>query len=94
MIVPCKTIEEMLKRALAYPRRVEPMEDDLSVGFKADDGTRFYITRIDFEASTKDSPYRTQCYLRAIETEKGKQDYCESINYGKPDWKSDDAPQS
>jgi len=88
MIVPCKTVEDLLKKVLAYPRRVVCNDNQSSVGFKADDGTRFYIALVDFEKSTSgnDVPYRTSFFVRACKTEKGKEDYCESVNYGKPDF--------
>jgi hypothetical protein len=63
------------------------MEDDNVVGFKTDNGVRIYITRADLEESARgDLPHRTKHFLSAIKTEKGKYDYCESVNYGKPSW--------
>lgn len=88
MIVPCRTIDKLLRCALACPRRVQLMEDANSIYFKADDGTRFYIARVDFDQCMTEMSYRASFFVKAIKTEKGKQDYCESLNYGKPDWKS------
>jgi hypothetical protein len=88
MIVPCKTVEELLKKVLAYPRRVVCNDNKTSVGFKADDGTRFYIAMVDFEESANgdDIPFRTSKFLEARKSKIGAVHYCESINYGKPDF--------
>jgi len=83
-----KNVEEFLESVLAYPRRVKLNETSKYVSFKADDGVVFSISKSDYDKGIKKAniPYRVGVFAQAMTSKAGQEKYCESLNYGKPDF--------
>jgi len=84
------TTEVLIKAMLLYPRRITCIDDSSGLVFQADDGTKFCINYEDFKATTTgdDVPFRVAKFAKATVTWEAIKEYCDSINYGKPDWDS------
>jgi len=82
-------VEDMIKAILSYPRRITISDDSDSLGFESDDRVRFSIGLLDYGYSIKDDePYRVKKFREAMSTYKGKENFCEFVNYGKPDFET------
>ena len=86
------TVDSLVRTMLAYPRRIRvglvPNVFD-EFAFEADDKQRFSISMEDFKKSSDDNTMKIKAFVKAMKTEVGKEEYCESLNYGKPDWNPD-----
>jgi len=82
-------VEDMIKAILAYPRRVTISDNSYSLGFESDDRVRFSIGLLDYGSiKDDDEPYRVKKFREAMSTYKGKENFCEFVNYGKPDFET------
>jgi hypothetical protein len=83
-------VKSLVKAMLSYPRRIKSIKDNKDLVFEADDGMKFSITVDDFLASTReDSSVRVVSFAKAMKTREATKEWCEGINYGKPDWKEE-----
>jgi len=85
-----RSVEDLIKKIRAYPRRVKPDTWDEDLIFEADNGTTFAISQDDLDATPSqymenDIPRHVELFLRAVRENK-LGDWCEGVNYGKPDF--------
>lgn len=91
-------VEDLVSSLLCHPRRVIYKKEDDCLTFEDDRETVFEIDDADV-AKTKshylegDVPFRTQKFLDAFTSNK-LDEWCEGINYGKPDFKVSGAKDS
>jgi hypothetical protein len=87
-------VEDLIKAILIYPRRVrlvDPEDDVDHLEFESDDDSIFVISFEDFDKYRSqycegDIPMRVSGFIKAVKENK-IEEWCEGINYGKPDFK-------
>jgi len=84
-------LEDLLKAMLIYPRRIKQGDKPGLLSFESDDDTEFSISLDDYKRYASDYcegdvPFRVKVFVKAVESNK-VDEWCEGINYGKPDFK-------